>query len=259
VNHFEAQRTRLARRRAELQRRLSGIETDFEENGARLPEEAGESAGPSHVLADFLASVNHELGQVECAIRRIDSREYDCCMQCGGTIQPARLELLPYAVVCDGCSRDFPHEYKQQLRGRHASLRHLLHTLVQLVGEQTLKCDKHEADLAATLPVRALLADLARELPHRFAREEEGGHLSEALAAAPRYSRIASRLREQHDGFRTEMDDIARAARAAGLSAPAWWEVYGRFQRLSLELLGHDEAENEILERAFLDDMGGAD
>jgi DnaK suppressor protein len=254
VTHFAATRARLAAHRAELERRLDRLEAALE---AGAP--GGRPAAEDPALAELLEGLNSELGLVESAIRRIDSRSYDCCMQCGSTLAPDRLERLPYSTLCESCSRDFPSEYAQHLRARHESLRRRLLGLVSRMQALALECERAEAGAAATLSTRVLLTDLAHELPQRFARAEQGGYLRESLAAAPHFSALAARLQAQHAHFGSEMADIARAATAADQSAPAWHGLCERFRQLSHDLLAHDEQESEILERAFLDDMGGAD
>ena len=259
MSYFDATRAELVTRRSELSRRIENIEADLERHGSPEQHEPAPDDLQAVALHEFMQTLRHELGQIESAIRRIDSREYDCCMQCGCTIRSDRLELLPYAVMCAKCSRNYPREYVQQLRGQHASLRRALASLTGLLSEMVRKCERGEVSAGDRAPTLALLADLGRQIPEHFALEEKGGYLAEALAAAPRYSRKAETLLEQHAGFDREMRLIVEQANAAQNSGPAWRQVHEGFQRLSLELLAHEEAENDILGSAFLDDLGAAD
>ena len=47
-----------------------------------------------------------QLGEVEAALRRIEDRTYGRCVACGGPIDPARLDALPWAALCIACQRD---------------------------------------------------------------------------------------------------------------------------------------------------------
>lgn len=45
------------------------------------------------------------LAQIEAAVRRIEQGVYGMCERCGQIINPARLEVLPYATTCLNCAR----------------------------------------------------------------------------------------------------------------------------------------------------------
>jgi DnaK suppressor protein len=49
-----------------------------------------------HQTNDMLASVNH-------ALQKYDAGTYGICDECGKSIEPARLEALPYANLCLTC------------------------------------------------------------------------------------------------------------------------------------------------------------
>lgn len=48
----------------------------------------------------MLAGVSAELDAVEAALQRLDSGQFGKCEQCGGQIEPGRLEADPIAVRC---------------------------------------------------------------------------------------------------------------------------------------------------------------
>jgi len=263
VNDYASARSELSSRHAELLRRLTQIENDLERHGSS-PDDA-RSRAPSastgiEIVSDFLESLSREIALIESALRRIDSREYDCCLQCGGTIAAERLQQLPYTVNCTACSADFPVDYIHQLRSHHSSLRrtvfNVLHVLNDMAAQQTSEAGTTATDVASAL---ALLGDLGRHLPVRFELEERGGYLAEALTAAPRFSRQATGLMQQHAVFNRRMDALVKETEQAAGTAHAWSTARDTFRTLALDLLTHEQAEADIVESAFLDDLGGID
>jgi len=268
VSDFDAARAEMVARRTELNRRLDHIEDDLRKH-ARLAEpttdpalatSAGAFESPAgRVLQEFMATLQRELGQIESAIQRIDTREYDCCIQCGGRIQQGRLDRLPYAVNCESCSSQFPVEYLQQLRGRHSSLRRTIAALLGVTGAESREPEGDDDRRLGLGPLLALLSDLSRQLPERFDIEERDGYLSEALAAAPRFSRRATALMQQHAEFSLRIRSIVKEAESALESHEAWGDIRADFRDLCLDLIAHEQAEADIIESAFLDDMGASD
>ena len=50
-------------------------------------------------------SANTELERIDNAIRRIDADMFAICDRCGGEIEEARLDAVPYATQCGDCAR----------------------------------------------------------------------------------------------------------------------------------------------------------
>lgn len=48
-----------------------------------------------------------ELEDIESALQRIAEGSYGICVQCGGDIEPARLEVQPTALRCLRCQEDY--------------------------------------------------------------------------------------------------------------------------------------------------------
>lgn len=263
MTHYETARSELAARRSELLRRLTQIEDDLEGLGTTpealdaLPRSAPRALV---IVSDFMQALAREIALIESALRRIDSREYDCCLQCGGTVEAERLERLPYTVNCKACSDGYPVDYIHQLRSHHSSLRRTIFNVLHVLDDTARHCagddGAPQADVAGAL---TLLRDLGRHLPMRFEKEERGGHLAEALAAAPRFSRRATGLMQQHADFSRRIDALVKEAEQAGRSRAAWGAVRDSFRELALDLLAHEQAESDIVESAFLDDLGGID
>jgi RNA polymerase-binding transcription factor DksA len=53
----------------------------------------------------LLDHVNGQLDDINQALKRIEKGIYGVCKDCGENIQPARLEIIPTAVLCVGCQR----------------------------------------------------------------------------------------------------------------------------------------------------------
>lgn len=121
------------------------------------------------------------------------------------------------------------------------------------VVERIEACDRE--DRAARRGRRALAAFEHRLAVH-LAHEEGTGHLAEALEAAPRYRNNARKLLAEHEELLLEMRRIRDLALEAGVSAEAWAEVHRACGDFAERLFAHDEAENEIMVSAFLDDLG---
>lgn len=47
-----------------------------------------------------------ELRSIEEALERIEAGSYGECEDCGGPIEPRRLEILPFAVLCVACQEE---------------------------------------------------------------------------------------------------------------------------------------------------------
>ena len=56
-----------------------------------------------HRSLTLLAQTRQQLEQVEAALQRLDEGTYGKCTNCGKEIDAARLEALPYAVLCINC------------------------------------------------------------------------------------------------------------------------------------------------------------
>ena len=55
----------------------------------------------------------HELRVIEEALERIDDGSYGMCKECAGPIEPKRLEILPFAVLCVACQEEREAQQKR--------------------------------------------------------------------------------------------------------------------------------------------------
>jgi DnaK suppressor protein len=99
----------LLARRTELRKRL-GMELN--DLNIKTTHASGDSADAAfehtgEELASQLAELEaKELAQVELALRRIKQGKYGLCDGCGCKIPVARLNALPYSVLCIKCQRE---------------------------------------------------------------------------------------------------------------------------------------------------------
>ena len=90
-------RTRLASVRADLSRKREPLSADFAEQATQREND--------EVLEGIGRSTEVELGQLEQALRRIQSGDYGKCAKCGVGIESARLDVVPYTDRCSNCAQ----------------------------------------------------------------------------------------------------------------------------------------------------------
>lgn len=97
--------------RAELQSKLDalvarakGIDTDLSEAVNEDWEERATEQEEDEVLAGLGNVTMREISQINKALNEIDHGTYGVCTECGVNIDPARLEILPFATTCIKCA-----------------------------------------------------------------------------------------------------------------------------------------------------------
>jgi hypothetical protein len=106
--------------------------------------------------------------------------------------------------------------------------------------------------------VRVLLTDFARELRDHLAFEEEEGCLERAAEAEPRFAKHVVALRDEHEGLRMQVTQLAATAQLAEREVDAWEPVRRDFEDLCYTLRLHEQAEAEVLHETYLVDLGGS-
>lgn len=97
----------LARRRALLERHQR-VEADLQRRGEPLVGDWSDRAiqlQNDEALQAIDEAAQDELGAIEEALQRLGRGLYGICKQCGGEIEPGRLQAL-HAVSCASCARD---------------------------------------------------------------------------------------------------------------------------------------------------------
>ena len=152
-------------------------------------------------------------------------------------------------VVCLSADRTWRHE----LDAQHQKLSGVFVEMIgwtQRVPNSNDQCDSHTELLR-------LIAEAEQLLPAHFAFEEAGGYLSEALAVAPRLSRRAAALQRDHGKFAARFAKLATFARELRETDEGWDYLGVAIREFSRELRFHELEENQLVQEAFLDDLGG--
>ncbi len=136
---------------------------------------------------------------------------------------------------------------------QHETLRAVLDSLAVSINTVADEPD----DIGARVEMLRILRRLERLLPEHFEYEEAGGYLADALAAAPRLTRRAQRLRNQHGEFLTKLAELAERTREAGKSPGTWKSLARTVRKFTHELRHHEHQENTLVHDAFMDDLGG--
>ena len=100
-------REQLQHRRSELLERLQKLSGSVQHREAPLDSDLGEQAIELEnldVLFRLDEASRHELNQINNALSRIDSCDYEYCTLCGAPIGEERLQVLPYTDVCRACA-----------------------------------------------------------------------------------------------------------------------------------------------------------
>ncbi|MDX5360584.1 MAG: TraR/DksA family transcriptional regulator [Alphaproteobacteria bacterium] len=97
---------RLRARLEELSARLAGIEHDLDEPGSPDFEEQATEREGDEVLEDLGNAGLKEIRMIEAALDRVAKGTYGVCTVCGGEIEAARLDAVPYTPMCSACARE---------------------------------------------------------------------------------------------------------------------------------------------------------
>jgi iron-sulfur cluster repair protein YtfE (RIC family) len=136
------------------------------------------------------------------------------------------------------------------------------------VHRQHLEIVEHLRDLGAHLArmngpllprevrnhIAGRLSQLQSELAEHFAEEELVGFVPHASALEPRLTHRARRVLSQHDLLRVK---LAKVVSTLARGTADWGQVREGLEAFTALLLEHEERENELINEAHLDDLGG--
>ncbi len=100
----EALKSQLEQRLAELEARVTNLETDLRAAHSQDWEERASEISGDEVLEGLESSAMNEITQIRSALKRIDDDSYGACSGCGKAIGAERLAALPFAVLCIICA-----------------------------------------------------------------------------------------------------------------------------------------------------------
>lgn len=102
---MQERKAQLLSRLAELEGRMTEIETELDAPPPQDWSEAAQEAEGDEVLEGLGTRSAAEVAQIKAALARIDAGEYGICVTCGKEIAEERLDLLPATPFCRTCAR----------------------------------------------------------------------------------------------------------------------------------------------------------
>ena len=260
MGEFSHLRGDLVHELTELLGRYDRIEHDMEAQHVDLGGARTLLEGCRRELRERLDRVAAEAARVESAIRRIDRREFDCCILCGGRIPVEALRRAPFTSTCTHCCESYPLTYGDEIRAQHDTIRALMVATRSRLAELVMALEARRGDASTEVAAaRVLLLDFEHELLAHHAAEERHDDLRAACEQAPRLYSWAEALVAEHVELARTLGAIRDHALAAGGDAVAWRAIAARFEMLAGDIREHEAAEHELLAAAFLDDIGTAD
>ena len=105
MNHYNDLKNRLEAKKEVLEDRLERIRISKRKPHDKNPEEQATERENDEVVDYLGESILVELQQIDVALKRLHSNEYDICESCGENIKEERLTALPYTSVCINCAK----------------------------------------------------------------------------------------------------------------------------------------------------------
>jgi DnaK suppressor protein len=95
----------LRERRAEAESRLRSLREDMpsQDMGVKDAEEQSVEDFVRDMDVALIVMESENLRRIDEALLRLEAGTYGVCAECEGTIAEARLQALPFAVLCRGC------------------------------------------------------------------------------------------------------------------------------------------------------------
>ena len=103
---LEKYKGRLAQEQEELRALMSRRGQDIRANDREAPEDSAEQAANAYSKEFVFHQTDSErvrLALVSKALKRIESLEFGTCESCGESIEPKRLDAVPWARYCRAC------------------------------------------------------------------------------------------------------------------------------------------------------------
>jgi RNA polymerase-binding protein DksA len=106
---------RLEEERRQTIEKIEHLRVDLHNLAEPSADEADVDAYEREKTWALIQTLERKLDSIDHALQSAQSGTYGLCETCGGRIDPARLEILPQAVLCLNCQREFERRNK---RGR---------------------------------------------------------------------------------------------------------------------------------------------
>jgi len=105
-----------------------------------------------------------------------------------------------------------------------------------------------------------LLTELPVHLEAHFAFEEAGRFFDEGMLRAPHLQTKADKILSEHAPLVEAAKSLAAHAAGEEPGSPDWWErVRERYLALKNDLTRHEHAENDLVQEAYVQDLGARD
>ena len=145
--------------------------------------------------------------------------------------------------------------FLQEIKDDAEELRQLFRRLEDgLLSESPPRMPRHHLFSA--------LSELRDQLAMHFSLEEAYGYFEDAIDVAPRLSAKADELRSEHEAFYNDLGEMVEHAEQL-LHRESPEHQMGRVARRFGDFLEmfrrHESAENEMIQQAFTEDLGGWD
>jgi iron-sulfur cluster repair protein YtfE (RIC family) len=141
------------------------------------------------------------------------------------------------------------HDINERIRREHDRLRDLLGTISR---EMT-------AHKGTAAKLAQQLQSLRDQLHTHFVEEEDHGFFEQINDLAPRFTRETDQLCAEHVEMLGKVDKLVNQAEQ-GDGPDSWWTaLVTAFHELSRELMQHEHEENDLLQKAYDDDIGEKD
>ena len=101
---YQDKKEQLKKLQLEMTKRLESLKKDLSRGYSSDSEEQALERENDEVTEDLRDETEQELIQINEALLRIEKGEYGICKSCGNTINPDRLEILPYSTLCINCA-----------------------------------------------------------------------------------------------------------------------------------------------------------
>ncbi len=128
-----------------------------------------------------------------------------------------------------------------------------LRSVLGEVSEVTTACK------ASVAEVQKVITALCEHIGAHFEAEESGGYFSEAVLQAPRVSERVAALKAEHDELRKQIAGLADFVTGFDASSEHWKQLGEQVHQFSVELMHHENKENELLQEVFTEDIGSKD
>lgn len=136
------------------------------------------------------------------------------------------------------------------LRSEHR----MLGTCATRLEETLEQLARHGDRSAEETKARVLLDEFGRRLFAHLRAEEESGVLERAAAAEPHLETRVTLLLDEHAELRARIETLIGAAIVRD-----WAAVHVSFVAFHRDLRDHEHREDDVLQQAYLDDLGGGD